>query len=177
MNSYSARTMAKCLIFAWGASTSSAIARRPAEKPAKFSYHVVGSRYLHCCKQGQAKPLLAPRGMAAKAQLFSDLILSTHSISNAGLLAFSLMKSVTFFLQFFFPPPCNGRSLLKAKPSSSDPGGLIHSPPVAAIVRSLNACCRLHHWCCCLQPHCSCLHPNCSFLHQQPCCFFTSAVK
>ena len=108
MNSYSARTMAKCLIFAWGASTSSAIARRPAEKPAKFSYHVVGSRYLHCCKQGQAKPLLAPRVMAAKAQLFSDLILSTHSISNAGLLAFSLMKSVTFFLQFFSPPPCNG---------------------------------------------------------------------
>ena len=107
MNSYSARTMAKCLIFAWGASTSSAIARRPAEKPAKFSYHVVGSRYLHCCKQGQAKPLLAQRGMAAKAQLFSDLILSTHSISNAGLLAFSLMKSVTFFLQFFSPPPCN----------------------------------------------------------------------
>ena len=125
MNSYSARTMAKCLIFAWGASTSSAIARRPAEKPAKFSYHVVGSRYLHCCKQGQAKPLLAPRGMAAKAQLFSDLILSTHSISNAGLLAFSLMKSVTFFLQFFSPPPCNGRScrilwlLKKSKPTSA----------------------------------------------------------
>jgi len=28
----------------------------------------VGSWYLHCCKQGPAKPLLAPRGMAAKPQ-------------------------------------------------------------------------------------------------------------
>ena len=43
---------------------------------------------------------------------FPFVFLSTKSLSNTGLFAFSLWKSVTFFRQFLFTPLCNAKKWL-----------------------------------------------------------------